>query len=559
MEFSIDQFLGIDTRPGKLGSNVRAFLIATNVDLVAGGAILMRPAMRFVGTLHAQSVGLYARGGYLRCVVPGGRGYQVLAPSDIIYDPIGSGGGAYVTSITVTSGGTGYIAIPTVMLVGGGPHVVATATATIAAGAVTAITIVVQGGGYTSAPAVVISGGGGTGATATASIVLTMGEQERLAYPDDVLEALPAADTYGASLATGPYGYVAIRRSDNGQVEFHWLKEPPPDADTPVATRVALPFQPTGSLVKLSNKVWTPDPANGSVRFSSSVNGPDDYTTVGDAGFLDTANHVSGNQAMVAVSHHRGRLAVLYRDAIQLWHVDEDPNLHAIEQVFNGPGVMLAGACCNVKGDLVYLSRGGWRNLAQVAVIGESDEEEGMGNAIRSLTDAIDGLTPAAVVWSQRRNQLLAAIGTTVYCWTFLPGEKIEGWTTWTVPTAIDYLVEKDGQLFARSGDDLYEFDEDLDTDYTGSQVVADLTSRAFLLNKGRNAELMYLVIRQSGAATWTMIVDGVALPARLYPSCPDAPLRIALAGQCRQVQFRISASEAWRLEGLRIEYEAIY
>jgi hypothetical protein len=636
-ELVFDEFIGIDTRPGKLGVNVPAFLEATNVGVVSGGAVASRPAMRRHAILSSESVGLYARGGYLRAVVPGGHDLQNTAPSGIIYDPIGTLSGAYLTGITLVAGGSGYTTVPLITLVGGNPTRAATAVATLTAGVITGITIVDVGAGYTSAPAVSITGGGGSGGSATASIVISgitgvtvsapgsgyttapaisfsggsptraatahatvlagaitaitvddpgagytgtptvviaggggsggaatavvapSAEQARLSYPLGVLDSLRAADTYGAGQVTGPYGYVAIKRSDNGLVEFHWLREPVVDGATPAATKVSLPFQPTGSLVKLSNKVWTPDLAIGAVRFSSSVHGPDDFTTVGDAGFLPTANHVSGNNAMVAVSHHRGRLAVLYHDAIQLWRVDEDPSQHAIEQVFNGPGAMLAGAVCNVKGDLIYLSRGGWRNLAQVAITGESDEKEQLGNPIRSLTDALDGVTPATSLWSQRRNQMLCAIGTTVYVLTYLPGEKLTAWTTWELPIAVQHLVELDGRLYARAGDTVYEFVDAADVDYNGDQVAATMLSRKFLLNKGMNAELMYLVIRQAGAATWTMIVDGVELTPRRYPDSIDRPIRIPLAGQCRQVQFRIQASEAWRLEGLRLEYERLY
>jgi hypothetical protein len=636
-ELVFDQFIGLDTRPGKLGTNVPAFLEAVNVGIVTGGAVALRPAMRFHADLSSESVGLYARGGYLRAIVPGGHDLQPTAPSGMIYDPIGSLGGSYVTGITLDDGGSGYDTVPTITLVGGNPQREATAIATVAAGVITSIAIVDPGAGYTSTPSVSITGGGGTGGEATASIIISgitgitvtnggsgyataptvtvvggspvraasatatvaagaitaitvddpgvgyattptisitggggvdgaatavvdaSGEQARLSYPLGVLESLQAADTYGAGLVTGPYGYVAVKRSDNGLTEFHWLREPVADGASPAATKVLLPFQPTGSLVKLNNKVWTPDPAIGAVRFSSSVNGPDDFRTVGDAGFLPTANHVSGNNAMVAVSHHRGRLAALYRDAIQLWRVDEDPDQHAIEQVLNGPGVMLAGAVCNVKGDLIYLSRGGWRNLAQVALTGESDEQDQLGNPIRSLTDALDTDTPATTLWSQRRNQMLCAIGTTVYVLTYLPGEKLIAWTTWELPVAVQHLVELGGRLYGRAGDTVYEFVDDLDVDYDGNQVEATMLSRKFLLNKGRNAELMYLVIRQSGAATWTMIVDGIELTPRRYPDSIDAPIRVPLAGQCRQVQFRIEASEAWRLEGLRLEYERLY
>lgn len=556
MELVLDEFIGIDTRPGRLGTNVPAFLVARNVDLITGGAIRTRPAMRLKAPVHAESVGLYTRGGYLRAVVPGGHSFQDLAPTDIIYDPIGDVSGGVgtgnldrVTSVAITNGGSGYATPPTLTFSGGGAAVQATATCTVSGGSIVTVAILTRGSGYTSAPAIGITGGGGAGAILTASI-----SAGAFAYPLGVLAKLVASDTYGVSGLFGPNGLVLVERSDTGQRELHWLTQPPESAAYPVATRVPLPFQAGSSMVKLANHEFIPDQALDGVRFNSAVNGPIDWETVGDAGFLPTANHVSGNNTMVAVSHHRGKLAVLYRDAIQLWHVAEDPNQHEIQQVLSGPGTILPGAIANVLGDLVYLSRGGFRNLQTVTITGESDENEQMGTPIRSLTDAIDGTVPAAALWSQSRSAFLCAIGTTVYVWTYLPVEKRRGWTTWELPTPVQFLVEQDGVLSARGGDTVYEFDDNATLDYNGQPIAAEVESRTFLLNKGRPAELAWLVIRQTQSAAWTMIIDGVARAAHTYPSCPDRPLRIPLSGQGRMVAFRITAAAGWRLDGLRID-----
>lgn len=79
-----------------------------------------------------------------------------------------------VAAIAVTAAGSGYSGTPTVALSApqqpGG--VQATATVTVAAGAVTALTVTNAGSGYTAPPSVTFSGGGGTGAAATARLML---------------------------------------------------------------------------------------------------------------------------------------------------------------------------------------------------------------------------------------------------------------------------------------------------------------------------------------------------------------------------------------------------
>jgi len=546
--FDVDGFRGIDTRTGQYAESLPAFVSAVNLDVRSGGVVARRPAMRKLYDLHAESVGLYARGGYLRAVVPGGRGYQALAPSGIIYDGIGNTG-AFVASITISNGGSSYETAPEVTIAGGNPDEPAEAEAVVVGGVVTAINLLSAGAGYRSTPTVVISGGGGSGAAASA--VLTSAG----AYATGALSRLLSADTYGGSALFGAYAYVVVQLA-NGQVEHHWIKDPPADASTPIASRITLPFQPTGPALKLENKVWTFDGFN--VRFSSSEFGPDNWTETGDAGFLPVSNHIAGNRVLVGLSHHRGRMAVLFGDAIQLWNVDEDPNVHEIEAVLNGPGALLPGSCVNVMGDLVYLSRGGFRNLATVSLTGESNESEQLGTPIASLTRAITGATPATALWSQSRSQYLCAVGTTVYVLTFLPGERLIAWTTWELPVAVEHLVEQDGVLYARAGDTLYDFTDDLDADFDGNPVAWSLETRPWTLGGAPNRykDLRWLVYRALGASTWTPIVDGTALNPRRLPSSPNAPRRVPLQGLARQVAFRITGTAAFRLDGLGVEFE---
>lgn len=463
--FTVDRFLGIDTRPGRYGEDRPALVTGSNVSIASGGAIRLRPALRLEAALSSESVGLYARGGRLRAVVPGGQSLQATAPSIITYDPIGNG----------------------------------------------------------------------------------------VAYPLGTLDRLVAAESYGAHHIFGPHGYVAVKRTD-GLTEHHWIKEPPASGATAVSTKVQLPFPPGESLLKLAGKMWAPSPVDGQIGFSASASGPDDWTTTGDAGFLPAQAHVSGARDLVALCHYRGRLAAFFPDAVQVWGVDADPELHALEQVLNGPGVIMPGAVANVLGDVIYLSRGGFRSLSTATVTGEASEND-VGSRIRTLTDAITG-TRAVSLWSQARSQFLCAIGSTVYVCTIIPGEKLTEWTTWTLPVDVDYLTEEAGVLYVRSGDNLYRLDEDESADTAGA-ITATLETRPLTLKApGRMKTLHYLVVRQTAAASWQLIVDGVALPARTLPACSPKSLRVPLAGEGRQIAIRVTTTAGWRLEGLSLEYD---
>jgi hypothetical protein len=77
---------------------------------------------------------------------------------------------AAVSSVTVTAGGSGYTSAPIVNF--GGPGVGAAGFATISGGVITGVTITNSGTGYVLSPPITFIGGGGSGATATANMVV---------------------------------------------------------------------------------------------------------------------------------------------------------------------------------------------------------------------------------------------------------------------------------------------------------------------------------------------------------------------------------------------------
>jgi len=85
------RFTGLDVRRDAADSDPLTLRTATNVSLTTAGSLVRRDALVNVCPLHAQSVGLYSANGMLRCVVPGGVGYQDLRPANVMYDPIGAG------------------------------------------------------------------------------------------------------------------------------------------------------------------------------------------------------------------------------------------------------------------------------------------------------------------------------------------------------------------------------------------------------------------------------------------------------------------------------------
>lgn len=86
-----ENFRGKDLRKLNVRGDAKTSRIATNLDLTTGGGYRTRDGLVEVCTLHAQSVGLYAVGGFLRSVVPGGHSIQNEQTPFVLYDPIGDG------------------------------------------------------------------------------------------------------------------------------------------------------------------------------------------------------------------------------------------------------------------------------------------------------------------------------------------------------------------------------------------------------------------------------------------------------------------------------------
>lgn len=318
---------------------------------------------------------------------------------------------------------------------------------------------------------------------------------------------LAAVETVGASATTGVHPYVVIERTA-GVYEHHWIVDvpvptagsPPTPSVDPVSTRVALPFTPGPDIIKMSYKVWATDNINGAVWFSSTVNGPTDWRAVNDAGFLPVLQHVSGSRTITGLGYYENNLVVMFADAIQIWHVDVNPALHALLRVLNGPGTDAPGATENVLGDLFYYSRGGFRSLKTVVYTGQLREGD-IGSYIQALTSGMDITTYKPVaLWSQSRSQYLCAVGTTVFVFTNSPEAKQKTWSIWNLPVPVEYMVEHQGQLYIRSGVNVYRFEPTQITD-DGTDITFEFRSQFLSAVPGVHQQINFIDVVQTGTS----------------------------------------------------------
>lgn len=289
------------------------------------------------------------------------------------------------------------------------------------------------------------------------------------AYAYGSISKLTAVTSWGVNPAQGAYPYLCIQR-DTGHYEHHWITSipapsvngsPPPayvPSTAPANTKIALGFEPGESLLKIQDKICAPDNTNGVVRFSSTRNGPSDWTAVSDAGFLPVLQHSTGDRQMKALGVYDTMMAVIFTDSVQFWKMSPDPALHELTRVMNGPGTDFARSVVNVRGDLIYFSRGTFSSLHTVAYSGQLTEGD-IGAMIAPLTQLYPSTVTPIALWSQARAQYICAFGADVWVYTSSPTSKVFGWRKWVLPVAVEYMVECAGKLYVRSANTVYVFD----------------------------------------------------------------------------------------------------
>lgn len=409
-------------------------------------------------------------------------------------------------------------------------------------------------GGYLRA---VVPSGQSTQATAPTGVIYDgIGDGGTFDYTGKISKVL-VAETFGTSPIYGPHGYVSILRSDNNLIEHHWIKEPPASGATYVSTKVSLPFSPGAAMIKISQKIVASDPANGYIRYCSTLSGPADWTTDGDAGFEAALQFVSGARELKALAIHRGNLAVFYEDAVQLWQMDTDPANIALLQVLNGPGTSFPNSIANIAGNTHFLGPAGYSNLTTATITGEATYGD-IGDRVRTLTDAIASTATPISIWCQRRSQWLTAVGTTIYCYSTYPLAKTDAFTTWTLPVTVNYMTEMNGVVYIRSGNTLYHLDDTVGRDHgVATDIAWNWTSRQFGWGAsiGQTKALQSIVPQCTAAATWTPIVDGRTLTSKAVTiPASTSPIRTHFLGSGRRIALACSGTGLMRTDGVLLD-----
>lgn len=431
------EFIGLDLRLPAQAGNPQAFQIARNVDLTIGGGVKARAQFAPKVNLPPESLGLYTVNGVLRTAIPAnGTDPLPAANPTVVYD--------YLSIAPDTA-----IRIAGVVAWNNQPYICIERYVDPLNpdfGTIYEHHFVQN----TSTTPYIVTGDVTNGSAAITSITPAL---PTLSSDDLIL--LPGEANY-SRIASGGGSTVTLTQAWAGTtqttVELTVL--------TRTDTKVSLNFNPGPAIGLHSRKIWAAGDGDNTVHFSSTVNGPLDWTAIGDAGFLPVAQHTAGDARIRGFGQFAGKLAIFFADTVQLWDAGIDPAQHALVDAVGGAGTIFADSVVNVLGDLVYFAQGGFRSLSAVVTTGQANDGD-IGAPIQAITRTIQA-APAEpkALWSSSRAQLLCAIGKTIYAYTKSPVSRISGWTIYEVPWAVESLVELEGTLYIRANNQVFAADD---------------------------------------------------------------------------------------------------
>jgi hypothetical protein len=247
------------------------------------------------------------------------------------------------------------------------------------------------------------------------------------------------------------YLYVSIEYA-NGDVYHSYLDGTSP----PRVTDVNCPH--SKSVVKAVQSLFGPKGEN--VRFCKT-DGARDWTTASDAGFLPVGLQAEGTTEPLGVGTRKEQLAVYFVDGVQIWNVDPDPSKMALASRVGGVGSRFPKTSKLISGDLFFLSDYGFKSITVTEFetnLRDIDIGSPIDDLIRAtLTTTDDPLS----VYYQANGQYLTIFPNYAWCFTFSRAGKLAGWSQITFPFVIDDATELNAKVYLRSGDNVYELDDE--------------------------------------------------------------------------------------------------
>lgn len=265
---------------------------------------------------------------------------------------------------------------------------------------------------------------------------------------------LPTAKTISRISDVSPFGtglYVISRNTDDS-LEHWW------SATGTAATAVTGGIGPTAKT--FASKMYLGSGRN--LKFSA-VGAPSDFAGTG-SGAIDITAQDGLSSDVVGLEVYYSYLAVFARFAVQVWHMDPDPDLNSLVQSLGAVGLTAQNGVARYgSGDVLFLSDTGIRSLrardsSNAAVLND------IGSPVDQLVHSLrQNMTPdiaqkIMAVVDPVTGQFWLIWGTTIIVLSYYPNSKVTAWSTYTFPRVIDYATVANSRLVLRCGNELYVY-----------------------------------------------------------------------------------------------------
>ena len=221
----------------------------------------------------------------------------------------------------------------------------------------------------------------------------------------------------------------------------------------------------TTAVLKAASKMFSVSPDGQTVRFSKTGD-PTNWSAAEDAGFLPTGLNSRGAREAKALGVYQNNMVVLSRDGAQVWAIDPDPTAMSLTDRVENVGSSFPQSLATVSGDLYFLSDYGFRSITTMQLISKLSDVD-IGSPIDDLVrPAIRKKeTGPKAVYFYGTGKYLCAIDKQVFVYSVSRTAKIAAWSRYELPVSVEAWAELEGELYLRSGDDVYRLDEDGYTD----------------------------------------------------------------------------------------------
>ncbi len=318
---------------------------------------------------------------------------------------------------------------------------------------------------------------------------------------------------------------------------------------------------PNGSsIAKGAEKIFCAQLEN--VHFCAT-NAPRDWTTANDAGFLPTGRQTSGASTTAsALGIHRNKLAVFAEDSIQTWNIDPDPTRMSFDQAIKGIGIRGFRHVEEVGGELFFLSNFGIRAV-RTQMYQELIEDTDVGSPIDELVDEQADLTSHRItVHYERGGQFWSIMGDTAFVFSYSKTSKLSAWSIYEFAFSIDWAAVLNGELYLRSGDDVYKVQEDTFTDDGSIYPVSGMTPYLSFKRPGILKSITGLDVVSDGTADYKVYFDSrddtalMAISSVANDTRPGGLIPVGASGTEIAVGFTNEDDQDFRLDAINLHYE---